>query len=51
MLRIHRWPNSDRGSIDCGAAVAQVVRLAGVPEGAGQDFVDMVAPAQPRKPQ
>jgi len=26
------------------AAVAQVVRMAGVPEGAGQDFDDMIAP-------
>ena len=33
------------------AAVAQVVRLAGIPEGAGEEFVDMMAPPQPRKPQ
>ena len=32
------------------AAVAQVVRLVGVREGASQDFVDMIAPARPRKP-
>jgi len=32
------------------AAVAQVARLAGVPEDAGQGFVDMVAPPKPRKP-
>ena len=32
-------------------AVAQIVRWTGVPEDAGQDFVDMIAPAKPRKPQ
>jgi len=30
------------------AAVAQVLRLAGVPDGAGQDFVDLIAPSKPR---
>jgi len=32
-------------------AVAQIVRWTGVPEDAGQDFVDMIAPPKPRKPQ
>jgi hypothetical protein len=33
------------------AAVEQVLRWTGATEGAGQDFVDMIAPSQPRKPQ
>jgi len=32
-------------------AAAQVVRWTGAPEIAGQHFLDMVAPAQPGKPQ
>ena len=32
------------------AAVAQIMRLSGVPEDAGEDFDDLVAPSQPRKP-
>jgi len=32
-------------------AMAQVMRWTGVSEDAGQDFVDMIAPPKPRKPQ
>jgi hypothetical protein len=31
------------------AAVEQVVRWTDVPEGAGQNFADMIAPSRPRK--